>query len=182
MGKGLTMGRIVTLLIVVTSLIGGAVLYYLQVYAYYIQLPPEAVADLRLTLADGTEIPVKASDFKGIDAESSPIRYRACFTPQGLPPVADLAPYPAADPLNAPMWFMCYNAAEIGAALEDGTAKAILGQKDVHYGIDRVVALMPDGRALAWHQINPCGMAVFDGQPAPEGCPPPPPRPAATGN
>ena len=171
------MGKAVGILIVVTALIGGAVLYYLQVYAFYTMLPAQAVADLRLTLADGTEVPVTARDFDGIDADSSPIRYRACFTPEGLPPVADLAPYPAANPLNAPMWFICFSARDIGKALETGQAQAVLGQRDVQYGIDRVVALMPDGRAYAWHQINPCGDAVFNGKPAPEGCPPPPPRP-----
>ena len=172
------MGKAVSILIVGVALLGGAVLYYLQVYAFYTLLPAQAVADLRLTLADGTMVPVTASDFNGIDADSSPIRYRACFTPTGLPPVADLTPYPAANPLNAPMWFTCYSARDIGKALETGQARAVLGQKDVHFGIDRVIALMPDGRAYAWHQINPCGAAVFDGNPAPEGCPPP----AATGN
>ena len=162
------------LLILGVALLGGAVLYYLQVYAFYTLLPAGAVADLRVTLRDGSMVPVTASDFNGIDADSSPIRYRACFTPTGLPPVADLTPYPAADPLNAPMWFTCYSARDIGEALETGQARAVLGQKDVHYGIDRVIALMPDGRAYAWHQINPCGAAVFDGNPAPEGCPPPP--------
>ena len=170
------MGKAVGILIVATALVGGAVLYYLQVYAFYTVLPAGAVADLRVTLADGTTVPVTASDFNGIDADSSPIRYRACFTPEGLPPVADLTPYPAANPLHAPMWFACFNARSIGDALEAGAAQAVLGQADVHYGIDRVVALMPDGRAFAWHQINRCGAAVFDGRPAPEGCPPPPPR------
>jgi hypothetical protein len=178
----MTMGRIVALMIVVTSLVGGAVIFYLQEFAYYVTLPDSAAADLRVTLADGTEVPVTAAGFKGIDADSSPIRYRACFTPQGLPPLADLAPYPKADPANEPMWFMCFDAGEIGKALETGAAHAVLGQRDVHYGIDRVVALMPDGKAYAWHQINPCGAAVFDGLPAPEGCPPPPARAAATGN
>ncbi|MGQ0566806.1 MAG: DUF6446 family protein [Gemmobacter sp.] len=167
-------GKAIALLIVLTSLIGGAALYYVQVYAFYTTLPPEAAADLRVTLSGGTEVPVVARDFQGIDAASSPIRYRACLVPQGLPPVADLAPYPAAEPLNGPGWFACYDAGTIAAALADGTARAVLGQRDVHFGIDRVIALMADGRAYAWHQINPCGRAVFDGKPAPEGCPPPP--------
>ncbi len=174
------MGKAVGILIVVTALIGGAVLYYLQVYAFYTRLPAAAVADLRVTLADGREVPVTATDFDGIDAASSPIRYRACLTPEALPPLAELAPYPAADPLNAPMWFMCFDARAIGEALETGRAQAVLAQKDLHYGIDRVLALMPDGRAYVWHQINPCGMAVFNGKTAPEGCPPPPVRAAAT--
>ena len=40
--------------------------------------------------------------------------------------------------------------------------------------IDRIVAVYPDGRAYAWHQINRCGEVVFDGNSAPEGCPTPP--------
>jgi hypothetical protein len=169
------MGKVVAILILATALLGGAVLYYLQVYAFYTILPASAVADLRVTRADGTEVAVVAPDFRGIDAASSPIRYRACLTPTGLPPLADLQPYPRAMPLNGPMWFMCYDARAVGEALQRGRAVAVLGQRDVHWGIDRVVALMDDGRAFAWHQINPCGAAVFDGKPAPEGCPPQPP-------
>jgi hypothetical protein len=51
---------------------------------------------------------------------------------------------------------------------------AFLGERDVTYGIDRIVAVYPDGRAMAWHQINACGAVVFDGNPAPDGCAPPP--------
>ena len=47
-------------------------------------------------------------------------------------------------------------------------------QKRISYGIDRIVAIYPDGRGYAWHQINACGEVVFDGQPAPENCPPKP--------
>ena len=57
---------------------------------------------------------------------------------------------------------------------EDGTAQAFLGQKDIHYGIDRVVAVTKDGRGYVWHQINDCGEVVFDGNPVPETCPKPP--------
>jgi hypothetical protein len=42
----------------------------------------------------------------------------------------------------------------------------------IRWGIDRVVAVLPDGRGFAWHQINPCGEVVFNGEPAPAGCPP----------
>ena len=79
-------------------------------------------------------------------------------------------------PLNAPGWFDCFDAAEIGAALEDGTAIAFLGTANVVYGFDRIVAVTDDGRGFVWHQINHCGEEVFDGNPPPEGCPPPPER------
>ena len=168
------MGRIVAVLMVTTALSGGALLYYLQVYGFYRELPPGAAAALMVTGADGAEVPIRVSAFKAIDADSSPIRYRACFTPENLPPPEALQPYPMADPLNAPGWFDCFDATAIGTALENGSATAYLGQADVHYGIDRVIAVMADGRAFAWHQINACGMEVFEGRPLPEACPPPP--------
>ncbi len=49
-----------------------------------------------------------------------------------------------------------------------------MGVENVQYGIDRVVAILPDGRGFVWHQINRCGEVVFRGDAAPEGCPPPP--------
>ena len=81
--------------------------------------------------------------------------------------------YDDAVPLNAPDWFDCFDAARIGAALEDGSALAFLGTANITYGIDRIVAITDDGRGYAWHQINICGEEVFDGRPAPEGCPDP---------
>ena len=49
-----------------------------------------------------------------------------------------------------------------------------MGEENIYWGIDRIVAIMDDGRAFAWNQINKCGAEVFDGQPAPAGCPPQP--------
>jgi hypothetical protein len=80
--------------------------------------------------------------------------------------------------LTAPGWFGCFDAEAIGEALKEGRAVAYLGEENIHYGIDRVVAVMDDGRAFAWHQINACGAVVFNGEPAPEGCPPVLPPPA----
>ena len=57
-----------------------------------------------------------------------------------------------------------------------GSAVALLGVENIDYGIDRIVAVFPDGRARSWNQINRCGEVVFDGAPAPEGCPPVPER------
>ncbi|SLN66540.1 DUF6446 family protein [Roseisalinus antarcticus] len=168
--------RIAILAILVSALAAGLGLYYLQVYYYYERIPVES-ADVQLTRAD-TGLPevVMIENYKGIDATSSPIRYRACFD-LGRP-VAELAeiyaPYEAAEPLVAPGWFDCFDAEEVGDALTEGRAVAFLGVENIRYGIDRVVAVFPDGRARSWHQINACGEVVFDGNPAPEGCPPPP--------
>lgn len=162
--------------IMLTALIAGIGLYYLQVHAYYEEVPADqAVVDM-VSLTSGTAEPVAFADFQAIDSDSSPLRYRACYTmPASLAMLTET--YEIADdaePRVAPGWFDCFDAARIGADIEAGVAIGFLGQRDVQYGIDRIVAVYPDGRAYAWHQINACGEVVFDGNPAPEGCPPPP--------
>ena len=171
----MTAARAWILFTLITAAVAGVAIYYLQVYAYYeVLTPPAAVT---LTASGGGSVILPPVNFRGIDSVSSPIRYRACYE---IPPIWDnideFAPYPDATPLNAPGWFDCFDAKAIGADLEAGTARAILLQRDVTYGIDRIGAAYPDGRIYAWHQINPCGEVVFDGNPAPEGCPPVPER------
>ena len=169
----MTWGRLIAGGIVVVALVAGGAMWWLQTRGYYVDLDAD-VATLTVVPRDGgPRRPIPISDFEGIDSDSSPIRYRACFETD--PAIVDDA-LPAGDavPLTAPGWFDCFDAEEIGLALERGEAQAILSRDNEPYGIDRVFALYPDGRAFAWQQINRCGEAVFDGRPAPEGCPPPP--------
>jgi hypothetical protein len=168
-------GKAVGILLVALGLIAGGAMYWLQVYAFYheVRLASDGGdVTIRATRADGTIEDIPVVDFHGIDAESSPIRFRACFVTSAAQ--NGLALYPSAQPLVAPGWFDCFDAAAIGADLEAGRAVAVLGEENVLYGIDRVLALYSDGRAYAWHQINACGEVVFDGEPPPEGCPPVP--------
>jgi hypothetical protein len=170
------MGKVLAGVILFVALVAGAAMYYLQVYHFYseVALASEGgTVEMKITLANGSEIDLPTHGFRGIDADSSPIRFRACFE-TGLPQDVGLVPYPEAVPLTAPRWFDCFDAKEIGADLEAGRARAYLGEADVIYGVDRVLAIYPDGRARAWHQINRCGKIVFDGQPAPADCPAPP--------
>jgi len=166
-------GRLIIVALLLTALVMGVGMYWLQVYAYYRDLPPpEAVL---LTAANGAQFPLPPVNFRGIDSDSSPIRYRACYEIPGLyEQIDELAAYANAEPLNAPGWFDCFDAEAIGTDLEAGAARPILLEQDVRYGIDRVAAAYPDGRVYAWQQINACGEVVFDGEPAPEGCPPVP--------
>lgn len=171
-------GKILALVIVGFGLVAGVAMYWLQVYAFYEDVELAAKGGdvvLHVTHSDGSLEILAPVTFSGIDADSSPIRFRACFTLDAVP--ADLAPYPDAVPLVAPGWFDCFDAERIGTDLEAGTATAYLGEENVTYGIDRIVALYPDGRGYAWHQINACGEVVFDGEPPPPGCPPVPERP-----
>ncbi len=175
-------GKIFVGVIVISALLAGAALYYLQVYGYYYEVEASTpAAEIRMTTMDGVAEPVLIEGFEGINADSSPIRFRACFrTPQSMAMLTETYRiYDGATPLVAPGWFGCFDAAAIGEALEQGRAVAYLGEENITYGIDRVVAIMDDGRAFAWNQINRCGAVVFNGEPAPEGCPVPPAAPPA---
>ncbi len=169
-------GKILAGAIVLSALIAGIAIYYLQVYAFYDEVPAGTpAAQLRLTsLVSGTPEEVLFEGYEGIDSESSPIRYRACFTtPMSQSMLSETyVIHDKAVPLVAPGWFDCFDATALGDALEQGDAIAFLGEKNIEYGIDRVVAIMSDGRGYAWNQLNHCGDAVFNGKPAPEGCPP----------
>ncbi len=169
--------RIVIIAMVVTSLIAGAALYYLQVYAYYREVLAADAGNVQMTsLVTGQPEEILFENFKAIDSDSSPIRFRACFeTPLSQALLTETyKTYPAAEPLIAPDWFDCFNAEAIGNALASGEAIAFMGVENVRYGVDRVVAVMPDGRGFIWQQINACGTVVFNGEPAPENCPPVP--------
>ena len=149
-------GRIATVALVLATVGAGAGVWYAQEYGFYDKI--DAASPDAAVLLQTAEGPVKLtiSDFQGIDADSSPIRWRACFRIDGALP-ADPTPFDGADgatPLNGPGWFDCYDAAQIGADLESGAATAVLSQSEIRPDVDRVLAIYPDGRAYGWHQFN----------------------------
>jgi hypothetical protein len=151
-------GKIPALVILMFALIAGAAVYYLQEYAYYTPAAFETGREIRLTLIEsGLPEPILAEGIEGIDADSSPLRFRACFrTPMTQAMLTETyKTYDGAVPLIAPTWFGCFDAAEIGEALEKGEAIAFLSQANIAPQVDRVVAVFPDGRAFAWHQLSP---------------------------
>ncbi len=162
---------IVAMLLMAATL--GGVLYYQQVYAYYEEVQATDDAVRLTTVSLGDIEPIIVQSFEGIDAVSSPLRYRACFeTTLSLAMLTEtFVIVDNAEPRVAPNWFDCFNAAQIGADLQT-EAVAFMGIENVEYGIDRIVAIYPDGRGYAWHQINECGEVVFDGNRPPEDCPP----------
>lgn len=171
-------GKFIAGVIVISALIAGGVMYYFQVYGFYEPVQASSSnAEINITnVATGVAEPMLIDGFEGIDADSSPIRYRACFTtPMSNAMMTEtFTTYTQAEPLVAPNWFDCFDAREIGADLESGTATAYLGEENIIYGIDRVIAVYDDGRAFAWHQINTCGEHSFNGEPIPASCPPVP--------
>jgi hypothetical protein len=150
-------GKLVAGAIVLTGLVAGIAMYWLQVYAYYSPVAFTPGAEITLvSLTSNQPGPIAVRDIQGIDAQSSPLRFRACFTtPLSQAMLTETYRlYDKPQPLNAPGWFDCFDAAAIGEALERGEALAFLSQSGVASGVDRVVAVFPDGRAYAWHQLN----------------------------
>jgi hypothetical protein len=151
-------GKVVGGIIVLSALLTGAAVFYLQEYAFYKPVLATApAAEIRLTSVEtGQPEPILAEGFEGIDADSSPLRFRGCFhTPLSLALLTEtFTVYDQATPLNGPNWFGCFDAARIGADLESGAAVAFLSEHEIRPGVDRVVAIYPDGRAYAWHQLN----------------------------
>lgn len=171
------MGKVLVVFIVVSAIAAGVGMYYLQVYAFYEDVSATNVDDVQLTsLNTGVPETILYENFKAIDAESSPLRYRACFeTDMSLALLTETYEiYDTPVPNTAPGWFDCFDAQTIGGALENGTALGFMGTFNVAYGFDRVVAVTETGQGFVWHQINACGRAAFDGDPLPPGCPPPP--------
>ena len=147
-------GRLIGAILLTSAVAAGAAMYWLQVYAFYREIPA-AEADLSVTLADGQTATLDVTEYRGIDAESSPIRYRACFrVADAAALVARAAPAPDPVPLNAPGWFDCFDASALGAAIEAGEVAGILLQANIVAGVDRVALILPDGRGFAWHQPN----------------------------
>ncbi|KIN71756.1 DUF6446 family protein [Sulfitobacter guttiformis] len=164
----------------VSALLAGAALYYLQIYGFYeeVDAPADGMMLLPLASSQGEVIPMEG--FEAIDADSSPIRYRACFTtPYSLALLTEtFQMVEGAQPRNAPSWFECFDAKKIGDELEAGTALTFMSQKNVHFGVDRIVAITSDGRGYAWHELNDCGAKAYDGTIVGEECPPLPQRTA----
>ncbi len=149
-------GKIIGTGIVGTALLAGIAMYILQLYAFYDELPPGGY-EVRLTsVATGETEMILAEDVRAIDASSSPLRFRACFTTSHSHAMLteSFVVYDDPVPLTAPGWFDCYDAALIGRTLEAERAIAYLAEAGVRDGVDRVVAIFDDGRGFAWHQLN----------------------------
>lgn len=147
----MTSGRIIVFVIVGVTVLFGAALWWANSRAYYERL---VTVDVAVQRPDGALLPLAISAASGIDADTSPLRFRACFTLDDAAALDGAALYDDPTPLIAPGWFDCFDAEVIGAALEAGEAQAYLGTRNTSRGVDRVVAIFPDGRGFAWTQLN----------------------------
>jgi len=169
----MTMGKFLAGLLVLSAVIAGVSMYYLQVYAFYEDVP-EAEFDVQLvSMATGASETIVFDNFEAIDGSSSPIRYRACFTTSMSHALLSetYEAYAGAEPRIAPGWFGCFDAQAIAAELQAGTALAFLGTKNIAFGVDRIVAITEDGRGYVWHEPNECGAKAYDGSLKGEACP-----------
>ncbi len=169
-------GKLLAILLLVSAALAGAAMYYLQVYGFYYYVEPKAGEDVTLLAAeDQAPVVIPYSAFQAIDADSSPIRYRACFeTDLAVTDLSEFVPIENPEPLTAPRWFDCYDAAAVADALDSGQAQAFVGVKNIHYGVDRIVAITNDGKGYVWHALNNCGEKAYDGTVVGEECPPRP--------
>ena len=123
-----------------------AALFYFQNYAYY------ESTDIRQNFFLGNKR-YEISNYQGIDSESSGLKLRECFVIDSLDDI-DLPTYEKPTPLTAPFWFKCFNAQKITKDLEEGKAFSFLLKKEEFDGIDKVIAVYPDGRSYLWRQLN----------------------------
>lgn len=164
-------GKIIGIVILLSAALAGGALYYLQIYGFYEAVYEEEV-QLVSVVTDQPEA-ILFENFQAIDADSSPIRYRACFTTTlSIPFLTEsYVLVDDATPRNAPGWFDCFDAEAIAAELAAGTALTFLGQKNIDFGVDRIVAITDDGRGYIWHELNDCGEKAYDGTIIGEECP-----------
>ena len=157
-GRRFNAGKFAAGVLILSGVVAAVMMYWLQVYAFYqpVAFGPGA-SEIRLTPI-GSDQPeaIVIENVEGIDADSSPLRFRACFTtPLSQSMLSETYQlYDKPEPLNGPGWFTCYKAEDVGHALETGEALAFLSEANIRPGVDRVVAVFPDGRAYAWHQLN----------------------------
>ena len=158
-------GKIIMIAMLGVAAIAGAFLWYSMERMYYV-----SVTGVTEVTAYGDKFPV--TDYQGIDADTSPLKMRACFKVEwDYIPTEEFKD--AATPLIAPSFFECFDAGQITADLEAGAASAILADENTPYGFNTFIAQYPDGRAYMWRQINACGDAWFSGNDLPKGCPEP---------
>ena len=167
----MNVGRVAIVMLLVAALLAGAGVYYTNNYAFYGDVVEGG--EVRLTTNAGGQQAILAEDVREIDRDTSELAYRACFTTTMSEAMLTetYVVYDTPAPTVAPDWFDCFDATEIGQALDAERAFAFLGQANIVYGFDRVVAIDDQGRGFVWHQINPCGDAHFKGDPLPPGCP-----------
>ena len=139
-------GKILVISLAVFTIGFSVALYYFQVFAFY-----NKVDSLKYIKVLDRNVPIQ--NYRGIDSVTSGLKLRGCFwvDPKEFSGIPYLV---KATPLAAPFWFHCFDYIKIQEAINSGTAKAFLVSENEKDGIDRVVAIYPNGNAFQWRQLN----------------------------
>jgi hypothetical protein len=139
-------GKLFVISLLVFTLGFSMILYYFQVYAFYSRA--DGLRSIKVLDRD-----VEVQNYRGIDSVTSGLKLRGCFSvdPQEF---SDLPILVKATPLSAPFWFGCFDHAKLQLEINEGQAKAFLVSENEKDGIDRVVAVYPNGNAFQWRQLN----------------------------
>jgi len=126
----------------------GVALWYFQTYAFYAPLAEQPL------VIDGTSYPVLS--WSGIDAHSSPLKRRVCFSlaPDSARQIIATAAASQGEPLVAPGWFDCFDAKRLSQDVQNGAAVVITLGASNFEGVDDMMALYPDGRGYIWRQLQ----------------------------
>ena len=139
-------GKIVVFFLMGFTIFFGSTLYYFQVFAFY-----EKVKNLSQIEVAGVMVPV--NDYTGIDSETSGLKLRGCFTTDPrlfdkLPKLLD------STPLSAPFWFDCFDNQKLQEDIDGGNLDVFMAEENEKDGIDRVIAIYPNGIGFQWRQLN----------------------------
>ena len=152
-------GRTLMIGLFVVTAIFALALWWFQTRAYY-----EQSGGVDAIEVAGLSIPVEG--YSQIDAQTSPLKLRACFRlsdPADLPrAAAAAAPLTeearaagvTLEPLVAPGWFDCFDAETLAGLAQSDGAETLVAARNAPQGVDRVVLLLPDGRGWLWRQLN----------------------------
>ena len=139
-------GKTLVISLLTFTVLFSIALYYFQVFAFYKK--SDGLPSIKVL---SKLIPVQ--NYRGIDSAASGLKLRGCFTVDTAE-FSDLPTLSRATPLSAPFWFDCFDNVEIQKAIDTGKAKAFLVAENEKDGIDRVVAVFPNGNAFQWRQLN----------------------------
>ena len=132
--------------LVAFTLIFAAFLWYAQFYAYY-----NEVEGLTEVSVEGHNIEV--SNYHGLDGSSSGLKLRGCFVVDPAD-FANVAVAVAPVPTTPPGWFDCFQTEQLTNDVNNGVAIAYMAAQEDMDGLDRLIAVYPDGRAFMWRQLN----------------------------
>ena len=162
-------GKFAVVALLASGLVGGVGLWWTQTHQYW-DTDPEAV--IQVTDTGGAVTTFELRFLQAIRSASSPLGFRACFETTARPDLPNtLIVVEKPEPTVPPGWFDCFAPRAIADSIRAGEATAYIGVKNIAYGVDRIVAIYPDGRGYAWHELNNCGRKTYDGTVVGENCP-----------